>query len=167
MFRIHEFRHTANLALLIYAGQNAAALGQDYAIAAASQLINMLDLSDRNRRTRCFQKELLVILHRPAKLDIQLGYDKEHTGRLKVFIRNTVSSQKLRPAHLEPYRVHAVMNHTALIRLGVTRQDIYRMARNFRSSWKVHKQIKLDIKYLLKLTIFESNATANRTMLIT
>ena len=45
MLRIHEFRHTPNLALLIYAGQNAFALGQNYAIAAASQRIDMLDLS--------------------------------------------------------------------------------------------------------------------------
>ena len=30
MLWIHEFRHTPNLALLIYAGQNAIALGQDY-----------------------------------------------------------------------------------------------------------------------------------------
>jgi len=90
MLRVHEFRDAPNLALLIYAGQNAVALGQDYAIAAASQLINMLDLGGRNRRTRSLQKELLVILYRPAKLDIQLGDDKEHAGRLEVFIRHTV-----------------------------------------------------------------------------
>ncbi len=127
MLRIHEFRHTPNLALLIYAGQNTAAFGQDYTIAAASQLIDMLDLGGRNRRTRSLQLQLLIILCGPAKLDIQLGDDKEHASRLKIFVRNAIGSQKLRSPHLEPYRVNAVMNHTALIRLGITGRDIYRM----------------------------------------
>ena len=130
MLRIHEFRHAPNLAFLIYAGQNAAALGQDNTIAAASQLINMLDFGGRNHRTSSLQKELLIILCRPAKLHIQLGDDKEHAGRLKVFVRHTVRSQKLRPPHLEPYRINTVMNYAAFISFSIPRYDIYFMTLN-------------------------------------
>ena len=55
MLRIHEFRYTSNLALFIDAGQNAVALGQDYSIAAARELIRMLDLGGGNYRTGSFE----------------------------------------------------------------------------------------------------------------
>lgn len=48
MLRMHEFQDPSHLALLIYTGQNAAALGQDHTIAAARELIRMLDLGRRN-----------------------------------------------------------------------------------------------------------------------
>jgi hypothetical protein len=84
------------------------------------------------------QLELFVIFRKLAIFHRKLSDNKEYTGRFKVFISQTVCSQQLRPTHLKPDWIDAVVNHAALVGFRIPRDDCYRMVLNAYSPWKIH-----------------------------
>ena len=126
--RVYELRDPADLAFRIHAGQDTGPLRQEQAGAPPGEPVRMLDLARRNVGAGGFQQQFFIVEGGPAKLDAHLGDHEENSLGLKIPVGDAVGAEQLCPPHLEPDRVHAVVDHAALVRLRISRGDCNRMA---------------------------------------
>lgn len=128
VYRIeHDLGNAAGPSLAVDAGNKAASLGQQFPIAAAGEPVTVFHGDLCFTAAACLQLQFII---EPGWLpisDMQIDNYKDEANLLHLLVGNTGTAQQLHASHLEPHRINTVVDHSALVSLGVAHPEVYGM----------------------------------------
>jgi len=128
--RVHKLRHAFRFSVIIDAGEDTRAFGNQQADARPDKFITMFDFCRGYFCAFGYQFQFLIVVCRPAILDEKFRDDHIKTFSFKVFVSKTVGAEKFGPAHLEIDWKDTMMDNAGLVGLAVPRNDGYRIRLN-------------------------------------